>query len=107
MKRNKDREEISEIVSRWRNGDLSRQEFCRAEHLSFCTFISWIKKIREQESAPLTKVVPLKIDGYSSGIQSCFEVEYPNGVRLRMSALPGSDELMRIIQIYPDHVFAQ
>ena len=101
----KTRKQIYQIVSSWRDSGLSRQSFCKQEQLSMATFESWIRKEREQ-SQPITQsLVPLQIGEYCSPLSSGFEIEYPNGVRLHLSAIPGEQELSRLIHIYREPCF--
>ena len=101
----KTRKQIYQIVSQWQESGLSRQSFCEQEHLNMLTFASWIKKEREQSQTFTQIMVPLQIEEYSSPASSGFEVEYPNGVRLHLSAIPGEQELSRLIHIYREPCF--
>jgi hypothetical protein len=101
----KTRKQIYQIVSTWRDSGLSRQSFCEQEQLSMATFESWIRKEREQ-SQPITQsLVPLQIGEYCSPLSCGFEIEYPNGVRLHLSVIPGEQELSRLIHIYREPCF--
>ena len=102
---NKTREEIYQIVQAWKDSGLTQQSFCQQEHLILITFASWVKKVRDQENAAPVSLVPLQIDGYCSPTSSGFEIEYPNGVRLRLSEMPSGEELSRIIHIYREPCF--
>ena len=101
----KTRKEIYQIVSAWRESGLMRQTFCDQEHLNMATFASWIKKEREQSQPFSQSLVPLQIEDYCSPTSSGFEVEYPNGVRLHLSAIPCDQELSRLIHIYREPCF--
>ena len=83
---------------------MSRVEFCAQEKIHLDTFAGWIKKERD-ESAAAQKLVPLQIDPRPE-IQNCgFEIEYPNGVRLRLTAMPGLEELSGIVHLYREPCF--
>ena len=101
----KTRKQIYQIVSQWQESGLSRQLFCEQEHLSMVTFASWIKKEREQSQTFTQSMVPLQIEEYCVPISSGLELEYPNGVRLRLSAIPCEQELSRLIHIYREPCF--
>ncbi len=101
----KTRKQVYQIVSKWQESGLSRQTFCEQENLSMATFASWVKKEREQAQTFTQSMVPLQIEGYCVPISSGFEVEYPNGVRLHLSAIPGEQELSRLIHIYREPCF--
>ena len=102
---NKTREEIYQIVQAWKDSGLTQQSFCQQEHLILITFSSWVKKEREHENLVPVSLVPLQIDEYCSPLSGSIEVEYPNGVRLRLSAMPSGQELSRIIHIYSEPCF--
>ena len=101
----KTRKQIYQIVSQWEESGLSRQSFCNQEQLSMATFASWIKKEREQTQPFTQSLVPLQIEEYCASISNGFEVEYPNGVRLHLSAIPCEQELSRLIHIYREPCF--
>ncbi len=101
----KTRKQIYQIVYQWQESGLSRQSFCEQENLSMSTFASWIKKEREQAQTVTQSLVPLQIEGYCSPIVSGIEVEYPNGVRLHLSSIPGEQELSCLIRIYNEPCF--
>ena len=103
---NKTRKQIYQIVYQWQESGLSRQAFCEQENLSMVTFASWIKKEREQAQPFTQSMVPLQIEEYLVPIShNGFEVEYPNGVRLHLSTIPGEHELSRLIHIYRELCF--
>jgi hypothetical protein len=71
-----------EIIARYRQSGLARQEFCVQEGLTFRTFEEWERRQRRAErstgqfvevNAPRETVSPWAV-----------EVEFPNGVRLRV-----------------------
>ena len=101
----KTRKQIYQIVTAWRESGLMRQTFCQQEQLSMATFASWIKKEREQIQPFSQNLVPLQIEEYCAPISNGFEVEYPNGVRLHLSAIPCEQELSRLIHIYREPCF--
>ena len=101
----KTRKEIYQIVSKWRESGISRQLFCDQEQLRMVTFATWIKKEREQNQTFTKSLVPLQIEEYLAPISTGFDVEYPNGVRLHLSAIPGDQELSRLIHIYREPCF--
>ena len=101
----KTRKQIYQIVSTWRELGISRKAFCEQEHFKMDTFAHWIKKEREQSQTFTQSLVPLQIEEYSYPVSSGFEVEYPNGVRLHLSAIPGEQELSRLIHIYREPCF--
>ena len=101
----KTRKQIYQIVTQWQESGLSRQSFCEQENLSMATFASWVKKEREQAQTSTQSMVPLQIEEYFAPISNGVEIAYPNGVRLHLSAIPGEQELSRLIHIYREPCF--
>ena len=101
----KTRKQIYQIVSQWQESGLSRQSFCEQENLNMVTFATWIKKEREQSQPFTQSLVPLQVEEYCTPTSNEFEVEYPNGVRLHLSSIPGDQELSRLIHIYREPCF--
>jgi hypothetical protein len=99
------RKQIYQIVSQWQESGISRQSFCEQENYSMVTFAKWIKKEREHTQTYGQSLVPLKVEEYNAPTINGFEVEYPNGVRLHLSAIPGGQELSRLIHIYSEPCF--
>jgi hypothetical protein len=74
--------EWSNIIARYRQSGLGSRQFCEAEGLTLRTFEKWYGRIRRNETnkgkfvevrAPVGTVGPWAV-----------EVEFPNGVRLRV-----------------------
>ena len=100
------RKEFCQIVDQWRRSGLTKDEFCQQNDYSLCTFNHWIEKEKKFLKVVSPTLVPLQIHDYHTfELSSGFEVEYPNGVRLRLNALPGNEELSRIIHIYGELCF--
>lgn len=94
------RKEYCKIVKRWRKSGMTRRSFCDQEKLNITTFGGWVKKAGGESVIGSPKLVPLQIDDSRTFQFSGFEVEYPNGVRLRLSSIPCMEDLSRIIHLY-------
>jgi hypothetical protein len=71
-----------EIITRYRQSGLRRQEFCTAEGLTVRTLAKWDRRLQGSEPRKGQFIeVPAPIGG--SGPWAV-EVELPNGVRLRV-----------------------
>ena len=92
--------ERCQIVNRWRSSGMTRAAFCREEKIHITTLAGWIKKEDGDLHTAIPKLVPLQIDESHSIQIGQFEVEYPNGVRLRLSTMPGLKELSGIVHLY-------
>ena len=72
----------SELIARYRQSGLGSRQFCAAEGLVPRTFEKWERRLRRKE-APKGQFVevppPLGVSG-----PWAVEVEFPNGVRLRV-----------------------
>jgi hypothetical protein len=72
----------SEIVARYRQSGLGSREFCVAEGLVPRTFEKWARRLRRKDGnkGQFVEVpAPLGVSG-----PWAVEVEFPNGVRLRV-----------------------
>jgi hypothetical protein len=112
------RAEYSQIVEDWRKSGLNRADYCVARGYHPNTFDGWVKKMsraagqsksaksevkgfKKQIQTKESILVPLKIENAPGlAISPSFELRYPNGVSLSMSALPATEDLSRIIHLY-------
>lgn len=99
------RKEYCKIVKRWRISGMTRSAFCAQEKIHSTTFAGWIKKEGGDSCLAAPELVPLQIDDCRSAQVIGFEVEYPNGVRLRLGTIPSTEDLSRIIHIYREPCF--
>ena len=107
--RNQERAEEMELaIALWRESGLSKYAFCRNEKIGRATFNYWLKKYGNTLNPPLSKkiskpkkqsFVPVTI---SSPEQSDaeLEIEYPNGVKLRLPFDLSQDKLRTLIDLY-------
>ena len=72
----------SEIITRYRQSGLGSRQFCEAEGLTLRTFEKWYGRIRRSETSK-GKFVEVKAPVGTAGPWAV-EVEFPNGVRLRV-----------------------
>jgi hypothetical protein len=72
----------SEIIARYRQSGLGRRQFCEAEGLVPRTFAKWERRLRRQEGTKGQFVAVPALHGVSG--PWAVEVEFPNGVRLRV-----------------------
>ena len=71
-----------EIITRYRQSGLRSQQFCEAEGLVRRTFEKWERRLRRKEG-PKGQFVEVSPPHAVSGPWAV-EVEFPNGVRLRV-----------------------
>ena len=72
----------SEIIARYRQSGLGSRDFCAAEGLVPRTFAKWERRLRRKETQK-GQFVELAASSPVSGPWAV-EVEFPNGVRLRV-----------------------
>jgi hypothetical protein len=72
----------SEIVTRYRQSGMGSRQFCAEEGLTLRTFEKWYGRIRRSETNK-GKFVEVK-PALGVGAPWAVEVEFPNGVRLRV-----------------------
>jgi hypothetical protein len=71
-----------EIIARYRQSGLGRQEFCAAEGLTVRTLAKWARRLRRSET-PQGHFIEVPALGEQGGPWAV-EVEFPTGVRLRV-----------------------
>jgi hypothetical protein len=72
----------SEIITRYRQSGLGSRDFCAAEGLVPRTFAKWERRLRRKETQK-GQFVEIPSVSKASGPWAV-EVEFPNGVRLRV-----------------------
>jgi hypothetical protein len=72
----------SEIIARYRQSGLGRRDFCAVEGLMPRTFEKWERRLRRKDVTKGQFVVVSAPSGTPS--PWAVEVEFPNGVRLRV-----------------------
>ena len=72
----------NEIIARYRQSGLGSRQFCAEEGLTLRTFEKWYRRIRRNETSKGKFIeVPSPV---RAGGPWAVEVEFPNGVRLRV-----------------------
>lgn len=71
-----------EIIARYRQSGLAMKEFCAQEGLTFRTFEEWERRQRRAERGK-AQFVEVKAPSVTVS-PGAVEVEFPNGVRLRV-----------------------
>jgi len=72
----------SEIIARYRQSGLGREQFCETEGLVRRTFAKWERRLRQKERSKgqFVEVPALAVTASPWAV----EVEFPTGVRLRV-----------------------
>jgi hypothetical protein len=108
--RNQERAEEMELaIALWRESGLSKYAFCRNEKIGRATFNYWLKKYGNTLNPPLSKktskakskqsFVALNISSPEQPYCE-LELEYPNGVKLRIPFDVSQERLRSLIGIY-------
>jgi hypothetical protein len=79
------REEMLLLMEEFGNSGLSQKEFSTAKGMPFHRFNYWYRKLKKENGEPagFVRVDTRKPDVFPVGQ---FELEYPNGVRLKIPA---------------------
>ena len=112
--RQKKQTKMYNLVEKWKDSEQTKQAFCKAHQLNPTTFHYWIQKYnkynlpREQGmiSAQTPSFIPLSIKEPSRVIEQDkksqrmdIELNYPNGVHLRLTGLISSTYLSDLIKL--------
>ena len=97
------REQKAALVERWCESGLSRAEFCRREGICYGSFLGWIARWMEEETAQAPEFVEVLeaapdasgCDKESGGI----ELVAPSGWQVRLRGGFESRDLERIVEV--------
>ena len=112
--RNKERaEEMEFFIALWKESGLSKYSFCKQENIDRTSFNYWLVKHGHKLNPPFLKKMPKVKKGSfvaidistpneirSSKVFSELELEYPNGVKLRLPKNFNKEELRTLISLY-------
>lgn len=110
-------EEMQLAIALWKESGLTKYAFCKREKLSRSTFNNWLVKCGYELSAPLKKAhkkkssvsktkkrtsfVAVNLEATPAAIvPSSIELEYPNGVKLRLPLGLADEQLRSFIKLY-------
>ncbi len=100
-------EQFRQIYDEWKQSGLSIQQFCENTGIKESRFYYWQSKLKA-ESLPSAygKFIPVKLSGKStvnsaknSGSKPLCEVEYPNGVIVRVTSDMTLDQLRQMVTL--------
>jgi len=111
--RQKKQAKMYSLVEEWQGSQQTKQAFCKAHQLNPTTFHYWIQKynkyiLSEEQNltAQTTPFIPLSIRESSRGIEedkkyqhTDIELNYPNGVQLRLTGLVSIPYLSALIKL--------
>lgn len=98
-KRSLREEEMFRLVSRCSKSGLTNKEFCRQNKLYPQTFYYWKKKFqkKKQETVP-DNFIPVEIPSRTQPV-SQVEVQYPNGVQIKINASAGVSFIRQLVNL--------
>ena len=100
-------EQFRQIYDEWKNSGLSVQQYCENTGLTESRFYYWKAKLKaESLPAACGGFIPVKLSGKSSVYQArnatgkaLCEVEYPNGVIVRVTSDMTLDQLRQMVTL--------
>ena len=100
-------EEFRQIYDEWKNSGLSVQQYCENTGITESRFYHWTSKLKS-ESLPAAcgSFIPVKLSDKTSLCQSrnaacksLCEVEYPNGVVVRVTSDMTLEQLRQMVTL--------
>lgn len=85
-------------IEQCRQSGLSKKEYCRQNQITPSLFYYWQKKYKEQHHLT-TGFLPLHIKETPGFLNHAFEIQYPNGVCLRMAVMVDAQQLRMLINL--------
>ena len=97
-------EKMLGLIAKWRSSGQSRGEFSKSNGISLAVFGYWLRQCPDLESSfseERGKFIGLNVGniGCAAGVllDAKIELEYPNGVQLRVAGMVSSDWLKSLI----------
>ena len=91
------REDKLHYYQRWKKSGLSRSAFCRREGLRIPTFCKWIKQFEKNKKSEVS-FIPLPIKEEKKVTDQSVEIQFPNGLRCRLSRRVDIEWIQQLIQ---------
>ena len=85
---------MRQLVQQWKESGLTQKVFCEKIGIKRTTFANWVKRSKETPRANFVAITPS-----IKPVAESIEVIYPNGVRLKTSAID-IPVLSKLIQLY-------
>jgi hypothetical protein len=93
------RQQMLDLVDRWKQSGLSQSAFCKNESITFHKFYYWYRRFRQQET-PLPALDTsgfLKLKIQEPVAASSIEIHFPQGARLFFHAPVSADYLKTLL----------
>lgn len=84
------------MVSEFRESGLSQRIFCEQRGINLHTFVYWVGKLKQADSVSGFIAVESSVSKPNVG----FEIEYPNGVKLRIATSESLQMIRQLIELY-------
>ena len=110
---NRTSKEMYPLIAQWEKSGKSKQRFCEEIPMNIHTFKYWLKKRNKNKSSKAKKsstdFIELKVENLEnrenreelSNSKSLFaEIDYPNGVALRLHERMSSKDLKELLKKY-------
>ncbi|MCH7401205.1 IS66 family insertion sequence element accessory protein TnpA [Belliella kenyensis] len=84
------REEMLELIAEFKTSGLSQRAFCDSKGFTLHNFNYWYRKLKREElseSGDVSRFLKVDISNLDNPSLSIIELEYPNGVKLKISTL--------------------
>ena len=76
------RQQMFEMVERWKQSGLAQRTFCEQHSLKFHTFYYWLKQHKQQDSINNNQSGFVKLQITKPATASSVEIHFPGGLRL-------------------------
>lgn len=90
--------EMFALIDQWQQSGQSQQLFCSQSGVAKSIFYYWLKKYRMMQQ-DIAGFIPVNIRSTNQHFKHTIEVQYPNGVSLRLSGIAGVSVLKALINL--------
>ena len=89
-------QQMRDVVLEFRKSGLSRKVFCEQRGINLHTFVYWLGKLKQENAFPGFITVQPGVEKTCPDI----ELEYPNGVKLRIAVAENLKMIHQLITVY-------
>lgn len=86
------------VIKEWQTSKLAKKSFCNQKGIAISVFYYWHKRYKEDENTG--GFVPINVNGaHQYSPSSSIEIEYPNGVIVRLSGQSSPSTVRQYLQL--------
>ena len=94
------REQIYALINQWQGSGLKQKEFCNKHNIAYYTFKYYRTQKNREETKAATTASFVSVKVKETNALQGVTITYPNGVRLDMENIVGTEQLKTLIHLF-------